>query len=174
MEDLSYPIGRFSPETKLSDSKRGQLIEEIAAAPAALRDAVNGLSVEQIDTPYRPGGWTVRQVAHHIPDSHMNAYIRFRLALTENQPTIKPYVQQLWAELPDAKTADIEMSLTLLDGLHKRWVSLLKNMKPEDFKGTFRHPESGIQSLERTLQMYAWHGKHHVAHITSLRKRMGW
>jgi len=174
MEDLSYPIGKFKPEPEITEARRRQFIDEIAAAPAALREAVMGLSKEQLDTPYRPGGWTVRQVAHHIPDSHMNAYIRFRLALTENEPTIKPYEQQLWAELPDAKTADIEMSLKLFEGLHQRWVLLLRAMKPEDFQRKFNHPENGISALERTLQLYAWHGKHHIAHITSLRKRMGW
>ena len=131
-------------------------------------------SKEQLDTPYRPGGWTVRQVVHHLPDSHMNAYVRFRLALTENEPTIKPYEQQLWAELPDAKTADIEMSLKLFEGLHQRWVLLLRSMKPEDFHRKYIHPESGVNVLDNVLQLYAWHGKHHVAHITSLRKRMGW
>ncbi len=174
MEDLSYPIGKFKPEPELTNAKRIQLIDDIAAAPAVLRTAVNGLSKQQLDTPYRPGGWTVRQVAHHLPDSHMNAYVRFRLALTENEPTIKPYEQQLWAELPDAKTADIEMSLKLFEGLHQRWVLLLRSMKPEDFQRKFVHPENGVSVLDRTLQMYAWHGKHHVAHITSLKKRMGW
>lgn len=174
MEDLSYPIGRFKPEPKITDAERKQLIDDIAAAPAALQEAVKGLSREQLETPYRPGGWTVRQVAHHLPDSHLNAYVRFKLALTEDQPTIKPYEQQLWAELPDAKTADIEMSLKLFEALHERWVFLLKSMRPDDFMRKFNHPESGINVLETTLQMYSWHGKHHVAHITSLRKRMGW
>lgn len=174
MEDLSYPIGRFKPEATLSDQKRIECVQQIEAVPTALREAVKGLSREQLDTPYRPGGWTVRQVVHHIPDSHMNAYVRFRLALTENHPTIKPYDQPLWAALPDAKAADAEMSLTLLEGLHKRWVALLRAMKPEDFKRTYNHPESGVNTLENVLQMYAWHGRHHVAHITSLRKRMGW
>jgi len=174
MEDLSYPIGKFKPEPELTDTKRRQLIDDIAAAPAALRNAVKGLSKEQLDTPYRPGGWTVRQVVHHLPDSHMNAYFRFKLALTENEPTIKPYEQQLWAELPDARTADIEMSMNLLEGLHQRWVLMLRSMKADDFHRKFIHPESGANILDKILQMYAWHGKHHVAHITSLRKRMGW
>ncbi len=174
MEDLSYPIGKFKAEPEVTDAKRNQFIDDISAAPAALRAAVKGLSKEQLDTPYRPGGWTVRQVVHHLSDSQMNAYIRFRLALTENEPTIKPYEQQLWAELTDAKTADIEMSLKLFEGLHQRWVLLLRSMKPEDFQRKFIHPENGVNVLERTLQMYSWHGKHHVAHITSLRKRMGW
>ncbi|HUI31372.1 MAG TPA: bacillithiol transferase BstA [Candidatus Acidoferrales bacterium] len=174
MEDLSYPIGKFIPEQELTEVKRRQLVDDIAAVPAALRAAVSGLTKMQLDTPYRPGGWTVRQVVHHVPDSHMNAYIRFRLALTENEPMIKPYEQQLWAELPDARTADIEMSLNLLESLHQRWVLLLRSMKPEDFNRKFVHPESGVSILDKTLQMYAWHGKHHVAHITSLKKRMGW
>jgi len=174
MEDLSYPIGKSKIETELSDAKRRQLIDDIAAAPAALRNAVKDLSKEQLDTPYRPGGWTVRQVVHHLPDSHMNAYFRFKLALTENEPTIKPYEQQLWAELPDAKSGDIEMSLILFESLHERWVLLLRSMKPEDFQRKFIHPESGVNELDKVLQVYAWHGKHHVAHITSLRKRMGW
>jgi len=174
MEDLSYPIGKFNPLPELTADKRIATIDEITAAPAALRAAVRGLTDKQLDTPYRPGGWTVRQVAHHLPDSHMNAYMRFRLALTEDEPVIKPYQQQLWAELPDAKSGDIDMSLMLFEGLHQRWVELLHSMSPADFKRTFRHPESGVQSLERTLQMYGWHGEHHVAHITSLRRRMGW
>lgn len=174
MEDLSYPIGKFTPEQTLTDKRRSELIEQIAAVPASLREAVKGLSQEQLDTPYRPGGWTVRQVVHHLPDSHLNAYIRFKLALTEDKPTIKPYEQQMWAELPDAKGADVEMSLRLLEGLHQRWVLLLRSMKPTDFKKEYVHPESGVNVLEKTFQMYAWHGRHHVAHITSLRKRMGW
>ena len=174
MEDLSYPIGKFKPESDLTDFGRKKLIDDIAVVPSALRTAVDGLSAAQLDTPYRPGGWTVRQVAHHLPDSHLNAYVRFRLALTENEPTIKPYEQQLWAELVDAKTAEIDMSLMLLDGLHRRWVSLLRSMKPEDFRKKFVHPESGVNTLERTLQLYSWHGRHHVAHITSLRTRMKW
>ena len=174
VEDLSYPIGKFKAEPELTDARRIQFIDDIASAPAALQSAVNGLSKGQLDTPYRPAGWTVRQVAHHLPDSHINAYVRFRLAMTENEPTIKPYEQQLWAELSDAKTADIEMSLKLFESLHQRWVLLLRSMKPGDFQRKFVHPESGVNNLERTLQMYAWHGRHHVAHITSLRKRMGW
>ncbi|MEK6570441.1 MAG: YfiT family bacillithiol transferase, partial [Bacteroidota bacterium] len=151
-----------------------QFIQHLADAPANLRGAVRGLSDRQLDTPYRPGGWTVRQVVHHVPDSHLNAYIRFKLALTENEPTIKPYEQQLWAELPDARTGPIEMSLALLEALHKRWVLLLQSLNPSDFNRTFRHPELGLMTLDRTLALYAWHGRHHVAHITSLRERMGW
>jgi len=174
MEDLSYPIGRFQAPRQFDDDLRGQFIGQIAEAPAKLRAAVRGLSNEQLDTPYRAAGWTLRQVVHHLPDSHLNSYIRFRLAMTEEVPTIKPYDQQLWAELPDARTAPIEMSLDLLDALHKRWVLLLKSFKASDFSRTFRHPEMGIMTLDRTLALYAWHGRHHVAHITSLRQRMSW
>ncbi len=174
MEDLSHPIGQFNPESKLTEARRIALIDEITKAPAALREAVHDLTKQQLDTPYRPGGWTVRQVVHHLPDSHMNAYIRFRLALTENEPTVKPYEQADWARLPDAMSADVEISLKLLENLHHRWVFLLQSMKPEDFQRTFRHPETGVQKLEMTLQVYAWHGRHHVAQITSFRKRMGW
>jgi uncharacterized damage-inducible protein DinB len=174
MEDLSYPIGKFQPPPKYDDDVRKTFISQIEEAPSKLKAAVRGLSDQQLDTPYRPGGWTVRQVVHHLPDSHLNSYVRFRLAMTEQEPTIKPYEQQLWAELPDAKTAPIEMSLDLLDSLHKRWVLLLKSFTPADFSRTFMHPESGKMTLDRTLALYAWHGRHHVAHITSLRHRMGW
>jgi len=132
------------------------------------------LSTEQLDTPYRPGGWTVRQVVHHLPDSHLNSYIRFRLALTEKEPTIKPYDQERWAELDDAKTAPIEPSLALLEALHQRWIMLLRSLIPADFARTFNHPEMGIVTLDATLRLYEWHGRHHTAHITSLRERMGW
>jgi hypothetical protein len=174
MEDLSYPIGKFQAPQRYDDDLRRQFIKDIAEVPAKLRAAVRGLTHQQLDTTYRPGGWTVRQVVHHLPDSHLNAYIRFRLAMTEQEPTIKPYDEQLWAQLPDARTAPIEMSLDLLDSLHKRWVLLLKSLKPSDFSRTFRHPERGIMTLDATLALYAWHCRHHVAHITSLRQRMSW
>jgi uncharacterized damage-inducible protein DinB len=174
MEDLSYPIGKYQAPPRFDDDRRRQFIEDIAEAPAKLRAAVRGLTDQQLDTPYRPGGWTVRQVVHHLPDSHLNAYVRFRLAMTEQEPTIKPYNEKLWAELPDARTAPIEMSLDLLDSLHKRWVLLLRSLKPSDFSRTFRHPERGIMTLDATLALYAWHCRHHVAHITSLRQRMSW
>jgi len=135
---------------------------------------VAGLSQEQIDTPYRPGGWTVRQVVHHVPDSHLNSYIRFRLALTEQEPTIKPYDEKRWAELADSRTGPMEVSLALLESLHARWVLLLRALTAADWKRTYRHPELGVVNLERTASLYAWHGRHHVAHITSLRQRMGW
>jgi hypothetical protein len=150
------------------------LIEDIEQAPAALRSAIKNLSGEQIETPYRDGGWTVRQVVHHVPESHMNAYIRFKLALTEEEPTVKPYMEDRWADTPDVDSTPLEVSLAMMEPLHDRWVRLLRNMKPADWKRTFRHPELGLMPLERNLALYAWHGKHHVAHITELRKRMGW
>jgi DinB superfamily len=174
MSELKFPIGKFHFEGTLNDGQTKALIDDIAAVPAALRAAVRGLSPQRLDTPYRPDGWTVRQVVHHVPDSHMNAYIRFKLALTEDVPTIKPYEQQLWAELADTKETPIEVSLTTLDVLHDRWVRLLRSLKAEDWKRSFRHPELGVVPLEKNLALYAWHGKHHVAHITCLRQREGW
>jgi hypothetical protein len=148
---------------------------EIAAAPGRLRAAVSGLTPPQLDTPYRDNGWTVRQVVHHIPDSHLNAYTRIKLALTEDEPTIKPYEEARWAELPDARGGDIEPSLSLLEFLHQRWLLLLRQLSSNDFDRRFRHPEHGrIFGLNEALAMYAWHGRHHVAHITSLRQRRGW
>jgi uncharacterized damage-inducible protein DinB len=135
---------------------------------------VKGLSAQQLDTPYREGGWTVRQVVHHVPDSHLNSYIRFKLALTEEDPTIRPYMEDRWAELPEAKTAPIELSLSLLEDLHKRWMLMLRAIQPAEWKRTFRHPEIGPMTLEKNLALYAWHGRHHVAHVTALRERMGW
>jgi uncharacterized damage-inducible protein DinB len=172
--DLRYPIGQFSFSGTLSDKDRAVLIDEISATPEKMRDAVSGLTDEQRDTPYRPGGWTVRQVVHHVPESHLNSYIRFKLAITEDEPTIKPYFEDRWAQLPDALTAPIEPSLDLLDALHRRWVWFLRSLKDEDFDRTFQHPEQGVVSLNKNVALYAWHGRHHVAHITSLRERMGW
>ena len=174
MSDARFPIGKFTFEGPLSDAQCSGFLHDIEGTPAALRSAVQGLTPQQLDTPYRDGGWTVRQVIHHVPDSHMNAYIRFKLALTEDEPTIKPYLENLWAELEDTKTTPPEVSLALLDQLHSRWVRLLRAIKPEQWKRTFRHPEMGQVSLEKNVALYAWHGKHHVAHITELRKRMGW
>jgi hypothetical protein len=174
MIDLSYPIGKFHFDGPTTDEQRRKSIDEIAHAPSNLRSAIAGLSVQHLDTPYRPGGWTVRQVVHHVPDSHMNAYIRFKLALTEEEPTIKPYAEDRWAELADTGTTPVEVSLTMLDALHDRWVRLLRALKTDDWKRTFRHPELGAMNLEKTLALYAWHGRHHVAHITSLREREGW
>lgn len=172
--DLKYPVGKFRRPEKLTEERRESGIRTIAETPARLRAAVGGLTAEQLDTPYRPGGWTVRQVVHHLPDSHMNSYIRFRLALTENEPTIRPYDEARWAELADAKSGPIEPSLALLDNLHTRWVVLLRSLSPADWTCTFRHPEMGLMTLEQNLALYDWHGRHHVAHITSLRERQGW
>jgi hypothetical protein len=172
MSDPRYPIGKFqAPAAPLSPDERARLVTEIEEAPARLREAVQGLSEAQLNTPYRPGGWTLRQVVHHVPDSHMNAYIRFRMALTEEQPTIKPYEEARWAELPDGRSVPIEVSLTLLAALHTRWVAMLRALKPEEWQRTYRHPEMGLVPLERALALYAWHGKHHVAHITSSRHK---
>jgi len=174
MNDLRYPIGKFSYDGPLTEDRKQAFLDDIARAPANLRAAVKGLSDAQLDTPYRPGGWTVRQVVHHVPDSHLNSYMRFKLALTEDEPTIKPYAEDRWAELADTKATPIDVSLTLLESLHDRWVRLLRSLGPEDWKRTFRHPELGTMTLERTLALYAWHGRHHVTHITGLREREGW
>lgn len=174
MADLQYPVGKMQRKPVLTDAERPVLIQQIADAPAHLRKAVAALSDEQLDTPYRPGGWTVRQVVHHVPDSHMNAYVRVKLALTESQPTIKPYNEKSWAELLDGRTGSVESSLALLEALHQRWVMLLGSLSPNDFFRTLLHPEHGTINVDFLLQLYAWHGRHHVAHITSLRERMGW
>ncbi len=174
MSDLRFPVGEFQlGSDDLTTEQRKQFIEQLALTPSKLRAAVEGLSEEQLNTPYRPGGWTVRQVVHHVPDSHMNAYMRFKLALTENEPTIKPYDEAKCAELADAR-APIDASLNLLDCLHQRFVVLLNEISSEDWKRVFLHPERGRVSLNTNLALYAWHGRHHVAHITSLRERMGW
>jgi uncharacterized damage-inducible protein DinB len=174
MEALRYPVGRFDPLATVSHAQRGALIDSIAAAPARLRAAVAGLNGSQLDTPYRDGGWSVRQVVHHVPDSHLNAYIRFRWALTEATPTIKTYNEKAWAELHDAVTAPIEVSLDLLEALHARWVLLLRSLSESDFERSFQHPEWGIMTIATLLRLYEWHGRHHVAHITNLRSRQNW
>ncbi len=174
MTDPRFPIGKFHYDGPPSPEQRVHFIDEIAQTPLALRAASEGLSAQQLDTPYREGGWTVRQVVHHVPDSHMNAYVRFKLALTEDEPTIKPYAENLRAELADTRSTPIEVSLTLLEALHGRWVDLLRSLGTTDWKRQFNHPERGVVSLEMNVAMYAWHGRHHVAHITELRKRMGW
>jgi hypothetical protein len=174
MTDLRYPIGEFAYEGPSTPEQRQALLHHIEQAPGRLRTAVKGLSEQQLDTPYRPNGWTVRQVAHHVPDSHLNAYIRFKLALTEEEPTIKPYAEDRWARLADTQATPVEVSLALLDSLHDRWVRLMRSFQPDDWKRTFHHPERGAVSLEMNLAIYAWHGRHHVAHITSLRERNGW
>ncbi len=174
MSDPRYPIGKFSFEGPLNPEQKAKFLDDIEKTPARLKAAVQGLSAQQLDTPYRDGGWTVRQVVHHVPDSHMNSYMRFKLALTEEEPTIRPYMEDRWAELPEARTAPIELSLGLLDDLHKRWMLMLRAIPDQDWKRTFRHPEIGLMTLEKNLALYAWHGRHHVAHVTELRKRMGW
>jgi uncharacterized damage-inducible protein DinB len=173
--DLRYPVGKFAFDAPISPADYPRLIAEIAAAPGAMRSAVAGLSRDQLETRYRPGGWTVKQVVHHMPDSHLNAYTRFKLALTEDEPTIKTYNEAKWAELPDSQRVPVEVSLDLLDSLHQRWVPLLRAMEVTDFQRGLRHPEHGrVLTLEQMLGLYAWHSRHHVAHITSLREREGW
>jgi len=174
MPDPRFPIGKFTYDGPPTEEQRRELISQIEQAPAALRHAVQGLSPQQMKTPYRDGGWTVLQVVHHVPESHMNAYIRFKLALTESEPTVKPYDEKLWAETPEMQSTPPEASLALLENLHLRWVKLLCALQPEQWKRMFRHPELGEVPLEKNLALYAWHGRHHVAHITELRKRMGW
>jgi DinB superfamily len=172
--DLRYPVGEFRFPESVSAQELAVFLDQIAETPARMRAAIDGLSDSQLDTPYRGGGWTVRQLAHHVPDSHINSYTRFRLALTENDPMIKPYEEARWAELSDARTMPVEPSLRLLESLHARWVPLLRSLSDMDWKRTFRHPELGPVRLEQNAALYAWHGRHHVAHITSLRERMGW
>lgn len=175
MSDPRYPIGPFQPRTELDPSERTRLLDQIAEAPLRLREAVRGLDDVQLDTPYREGGWTLRQVVHHVPDSHMNAYVRLKLALTEDEPTIRPYDESTWARLEDVRVTPVETSLTLLDSLHARWVGLMGALRPEDFRRTFRHPEhQGTQTLDWLVAMYAWHGRHHVGHVTALREQRGW
>jgi uncharacterized damage-inducible protein DinB len=172
-QDLRYPIGPADKKSPLAAGERAQRIDAIAATPAQLRQAVSGLSDEQLDTPYRPGGWTVRQTVHHVADSHINAFVRLRLGLTEENPTIKPYDEKSWSELPDMHLP-IEVSLRLLDALHERWVHLLRSVPGSSFARTIYHPENGPMTLDALVSMYAWHGRHHTAHITGLRQRQGW
>lgn len=172
--DLRYPIGEFKFAGPLSDAQRAECLAAIEQTPSDMRAAVAGLNEEQLDTPYRPEGWTVRQVVHHVPESHLNSYTRFKLALTEDQPTIKPYFEDRWAQLDDAREAPVELSLDLLEALHRRWIWFLRSLKPEDFERSFVHPELGVVTLEKNIALYAWHGQHHVAQITALRERNGW
>ena len=174
MDDLRFPAGQLSIDPHPTAATRLACIDAIAAAPAALRRAVQGLADPQLDTPYRPGGWTVRQVVHHVPDSHMNAYIRFKLALTEESPTIKAYDEAAWARIADSVETPIETSLAMLEALHRRWVILLRGMQEADFHRPLVHPERGPVTNDWLLQVYAWHGAHHAAHITRLREREGW
>ena len=174
--DLRYPVGKYSrPKAVLSSAERGELIDAIGQMPTKLRSAVKDLSEKQLATPYRPDGWTVRQVVHHLADSHMNAYIRFKFALTEDMPAVKPYDEAKWAELIDGRSAPVAESLALLDALHARWVMLLRAMTPSDFLRKLSHPEWDTPpDLDAMLAMYGWHSRHHTAHITELRKREGW
>ena|SRR6266498_212016 len=174
MTDPRYPIGRHERRDVLTPEERRGMIDQIAAAPRHVRDAVAGLTAEQMETPYREGGWTLRQVVHHVPDSHLNLYCRFKLALTEQTPTIRPYEEARWAELPDSRETPLETSLTLLESLHDRWVRLLRSMSDDDFRRTLNHPENGLMTLDAMVALYAWHGRHHVAHITTTRTREGW
>lgn len=174
MADLRYPTGRFSVVSDVTADQRRTWIRRIAETPAALREAVAGLNDARFDTPYRPGGWTVRQVVHHLPDSHMNAYVRWKLALTEDNPTIRPYDEAAWATVADTANTPPEVSLALLEALHRRWVVLLESLDARDFARPLQHPEHGSITLDWMLQLYAWHGRHHVAHITALSAREGW
>jgi len=172
--DLRFPVGKFKFPDTIGIDDRSKFVEQIAQTPAHLRAAVAGLSNEQLETAYRPEGWTVRQVVHHVPDSHLNSYCRFKLALTEDQPSIKGYAEDRWAELADARGGPVEVSLRLLECLHSRWVALLRSLTEAEWKRSFRHSEHGLVRLDQNAALYAWHGRHHVAHITSLRDRMGW
>jgi uncharacterized damage-inducible protein DinB len=174
MEDLRYPIGKFSHQGVLTEEARRACIRSIEEAPARYAAAVGGLTPGQLDAPYREGGWSVRQTVHHVADSHINAYCRFKLAMTEENPTIKPYIESLWAETADSRIADVGVSLVLIEKLHARWVLLLRSMTPGDFGRKLVHPESGPMDLDRLLALYSWHGRHHEAHIVNLRKRQGW
>src|SRR5258708_2258244 len=167
MTDPRFPIGKFSWPAAVSAEERARCIQTLTDAPSLLRSAVKGLSAAQLDTPYREGGWTLRQVVHHVPESHMNAYIRFKLALTENDPVIKPYDEAAWAKLDDVAITPVETSLTMLDALHQRWVILLRGLAEPDWKKTFRHPDIGLVTLENNLALYDWHSRHHIAHVTS-------
>lgn len=172
--DLQFPIGKFSFTAPLTKEEREEATNQIAQAPASLRKAVENLTQEQLNTPYRPGGWTVRQVVHHLPDSHLNSYIRIKLALTEEHPTVKTYLEDRWAELEDYKITPVETSLLLFESLHQRWVLLLRSLQDSDFEKAFSHPELGLVSIDKSVSLYAWHGRHHIAQITGLREKMNW
>ncbi len=174
MPDPRYPIGRFEPPATYDEAFREQSIAHIAHLPTAMRAAVAGLNDAQLDTPYRDGGWTIRQVVHHVPDSHMHAYIRTKFALAEEEPSIKAYDEARWANFPDANAPGVDVSLGILDGLHKRWVTLLRSLGPGDFSRALYHPENGRMTVDLILALYSWHSRHHTAHITSARARHGW
>jgi hypothetical protein len=173
-KDPRYPIGKFDMNITVTKEIRNDFINTIEILPSQLRKEVENLTQQQLDTPYRDGGWTIRQVVHHLPDSHINSYVRFKLALTEDNPQIKTYEEHLWAELPDTFITPIEVSLNLLESLHNRWAILLRSLTDEQFERTFQHPEWGNITLSKTLALYAWHSKHHLAHITELKNKIGW
>ena len=173
-ESLRFPIGQFSRPASSMAGIRSAHIHTLKLLPERLREGVAGLDDHQLDTPYREGGWTLRQVVHHVADSHANAYIRMKLALTEDWPTIKPYDEAAWAALADARWLPVGVSLDLITALHARWVSLLESLSDDDFHRGYVHPESGRQNLAQVLAHYDWHSRHHAAHITGLRGRMGW
>jgi uncharacterized damage-inducible protein DinB len=172
--DARYPIGKFAMPQQITAQSRQLAIEEITVLPGKLRAAVEELTDAQLNTPYREGGWTVRQVVHHVADSHMNAYIRLRLAMTEAEPTIRPYEEAAWAKLEDAEHAPTDVSLRLLDSLHQRWTRLLRTLKEQDYQRGLVHPEAGRRNVDWLLFLYAWHGRHHTAHITELCKQKNW
>jgi uncharacterized damage-inducible protein DinB len=173
MTDLRYPIGKVERRDRLDAAERRTMIDAIAATPRQLADAIAGLTEEQLETPYRDGGWTVRQVVHHLADSHMNAYVRLKLALTESEPVIRPYDEAAWAELDDSRSMAPDVSVALLEAIHLRFVALLRSLTDADFARTLRHPDhAGVLTIDWLVVMYSWHGRHHVAHITTLRKRM--
>lgn len=174
MTDLRYPTGRFEHSGPVTEEDLERWIEHIEALPAQLAAAVEGLTDAQLDTPYRPGGWTIRQVVHHVPDSHLNAYVRFKWTLTEDRPTIKAYDEKAWAELADTRLTPVATSLEFLRLLHAKWGVLLRSLRPEELERQFVHPEWGTVSLALTVGTYAWHGRHHVAHITTAVEREGW
>ena len=174
IDDLRYPVGACEWPAEVSAEERRRHVRDISELPAKLRGAMAGLAPEHLDIPYREGGWTLRQIVHHIPDSHMNSYVRFKLALTEDQHTIKPYDEKLWAEMPEARTEPIEISLDMVDALHQRWSLMLQNMTDADFERSLRHPETGALKLKSLLAGYGWHCRHHVAQIVATRRRMGW
>ena len=169
MIDPRHPIGKFTYDRPYTEAERNQLILQIEQAPAELRKAFEELPEGGLDKPYRPGGWTARQVIHHVPESHMHSYLRFKYAMSEVEPAIKAYDEAAWAVQPDVATTDPELSLTLLEALHRRWVAFLRTLKPEDWSRTFRHPEIGVVTLDRTLGLYAWHGRHHAGHLRMIR-----
>jgi uncharacterized damage-inducible protein DinB len=173
-DDIRYPVGRFTQQSVSSAAARGELIRHIEELPVKIEAAVAGLTQPQLDTPYRPEGWTPRQIVHHVADSHMNAYVRFKLGVTENNPTIKPYNEQTWAETTEARTGPMSLSLPLLAALHARWVTFLKSLDASAFARTIMHPEKGPMTLDELLGLYAWHSRHHTAHITEMRKRNNW